>query len=110
MQITALDVEAVFAPAPADFEVKNLDQIVLAGRGPKAHFTARWTGSVPPEGVDLVVQAHWPVASSDSGVAPAAAKFTVQFSDGRRVEKSFWADATGTLTDVLALPGASGPP
>ena len=53
-----LDVEAVFAPAPTDFQIKNLDQTVLAGRGPKARFASRWAGSVPPDGVDLVVQAR----------------------------------------------------
>ena len=109
-RVAPLDVEAVFAPAPADFQIKNLDQTVLAGRGPKARFTARWAGSVPPDGVDLVVQAHWPVsAAADAGTGPAAAKITVRFPDGRQTEKSFWADAHGTLTDVLTLPGTTPP-
>ncbi len=109
-QATPLDVEAVFAPAPTDFQLKNLDQTVLAGRGPQARFTARWAGSVPPDGADLVVQAHWPTATgTNAGPGPAAARFTIRFPDGRTVEKSFWADASGTLTDVLALPGTTPP-
>ena len=103
-----LDVEAVFAPAPTDFQIKNLDQTVLAGHGPEVRFTTRWAGSVPPDGVDLVVQAHWPsLTGADTGAGPSAAKLTVRFPDGRTVEKSFWADANGTLTDVLTLPGAT---
>ena len=110
-QAAPLDVEAVFAPAPADFQVKNLDQTVLAGHGPKARFTARWAGNIPPDGVDLVVQAHWPAsANPDAGTGPAAARLTVHFPDGRTVEKSFWADANGTLTDVFTLPGTTPPP
>ena len=105
-----LEVEAVFAPAPTDFQIKNLDQTVLAGRGPKARFTTRWAGSVPPDGADLVVQAHWPASTvADAGQGPAAAKLTVRFPDGQQVEKSFWADAHGTVTDVLALPGTTAP-
>ena len=104
-----LDVEAVFAPAPADFRVECLGQTVLEGRGPLARFTTRWTAAVPAEGVDLVVQAHWPaVVSGDERPAgassPAAARVTVRFSDGRQVEKSFWAGSS--LTEVFTVPGA----
>ena len=105
-----LDVDAEFAPAPADFQIKNLDQTILAGRGPQARFTARWAGNVPPDGADLVVQAHWPASTgADAGRGPAAAKLTVRFPDGRKVEKSFWADANGVLTDVFTLPGTTPP-
>ena len=111
-----LDVEAVFAPAPVDFQIKNLGQTVLAGRGTQTRFTARWAASIPPDGVDLVVQAHWPAlaagtdtASAPTGAGPAATRITVRFPDGREVEKSFWAAANGTLTDVLTLPGTAQP-
>lgn len=106
--VTPVDVEAVFAPAPADFQIKTLDQTVLAGIGPKTRFTARWAGSVPPEGVDFVVQAHWPEGTgADAGLVSAAARIAIRLPDGRTVEKSFWAEADGTLTDVLTLPGAT---
>ena len=109
-QAAPLNVEAVFAPPPTDFQIKNLDQTVLAGRGPKGRFTARWAENVPPDGVDLVVLAHWPVSTgAGAGAEPAAAKFTVRFPDGRTVEKSFWADANGALTDVFTLPGTTPP-
>ncbi len=53
---------------------------------------------------------HWPVlAGSNVGPGPAAAKVTVRFPDGRSVEKSFWADANGALTDVFTLPGTVPP-
>ena len=110
VQAAPLDVEAVFAPAPTDFQIKNLGRTVLDGRGPKTRFAARWAASVPPDGADLVVQARWPASNgADANAGPAAAKFTVHFPDGRTVEKSFWADANGTLTDVLTLPGTPPP-
>ena len=106
-----LEVEVVFAPAPADFQIKNLGQTVLAGRGPQARFTARWTTAVPPEGVDLIVQAHWSATPAGSGSAavpatnPAAAQVSIRFPDGQRAEKSFWAGANGVLDDVFTVPG-----
>ena len=36
---------------------------------------------------------------------PAAARLVVRFADGRQVEKSFWASADGTLTEVFTVPG-----
>ncbi len=106
-----LELEAVFAPAPADFQLKNLDRTALAGRGPQARFTGRWTTAVPPEGVDLVVQAHWSTVTAGSSNAaapaanPAAAQVTVRFPDGRKVEKSFWAGENGTVDEVFTVPG-----
>ena len=110
MSAAPLEVEAVFAPAPTDFQIKNLDQTVLAGHGPQARFTARWAGSVPPEGADLVVQVQWPGSTgADADTKPAAAKLTARFPDGHTVEKSFWADAHGALADVFTLPGTTPP-
>ena len=113
-----LKLEVLFAPAATDFQLKNLDQTVLAGRGPQSRFTGTWTTSVPPEGVDLVVQAHWSASMTGSSstaapvVNPAAAQVTVISPDGRKATKSFWAGANGTLDDVFTVPGApaaSGP-
>ncbi len=107
-----LEVEAVFAPAPEDFQIKNLGQPVLTGHGPQARFTGRWAANLPPEGLDLVVQAHWAASTvagappgTPPGVGPAAARVTVRFADGRQVEKSFWAAANGALNDVFTVPG-----
>ena len=108
-----VDVAAVFAPAPADFEIKNLDRTVLAGRGPQARFATRWNANVPPEGVDLVIQAHWPVSSAGGapaaaaapGANPAAVRVTVRCAAGRPVERSFWAAADGALSEVFTVPG-----
>ena len=106
-----LDVAAVFAPAPADFQIRNLDRTVLAGRGPQARFATRWSAAVPPEGVDLVVEAHWSAAAGGDapaavpGANPAAVRVTVRFADGRQVEKSFWAADSGALSDVFTVPG-----
>lgn len=100
-----LEVEADFAPAPARFEIKNLGQPVLAGSGPQARFTGRWAGAVPAEGVDLIFQAQWPASET-----PKAARLAVRFPDGRRVEKSFWAGAGGSLEEAFTLPGAGPSP
>ena len=89
-----LEVEAVFAPAPADFQIRNLDRTVLAGRGPQGRFSAHWTASVPAGGGGGGGQARG-----------AAARLTVRFADGRQVEKSFWAAADGTLAEVFTVPG-----
>lgn len=111
-----LELEVVFAPAPADFQLKNLDRTVLAGRGPQARFTTRWTTAVPPEGLDLVIQARWSALTTGSGDAtapaanPAAARVTVRLPDGRKVEKSFWSGGNGTLDDVFTVPGEAAPP
>ena len=113
-----LEVEVVFAPAPVDFQIRNLDRTVLAGRGPQARFTTRWTTAMPAEGVDLVVQAHWPTTVTGGNAAatgavpganPAAARVTVRFPDGRQAEKSFWSGANGTIDEVFTVPGAAAP-
>ncbi len=105
---TSLEVEVVCASAPTDFQIRCLDQTVLAGRAPQAHFSKRWTATIPPEGVDLVVEARWP-ASTDaaSGANPAAARITVRLADGQPIEKSFWAGANGTMNEVFTVPGAA---
>ena len=101
-----LEVAVEFAPSPEDFQLKNLDQTVLAGRGPQARFQARWNTAVPPEGVDLVIRAHWPALAAGAGPAgPAAARVTLRFPDGHQAEKSFWAAGDGTLTEVFTVPG-----
>ena len=111
-----LQLEVLFAPAATDFQLKNLDRTVLAGRGPQSWFTGTWTTSVPSEGVDLVVQAHWsaPMTGSSRTAAPvanpAAARVTVRFPDGRQAEKSLWAGANGALEDVFTVPGAPATP
>ncbi len=104
-----LDVEAIFAPPPTDFQITNLGQTVLAGRGPQARFQARWATTVPPEGVDLVIEAHWTTSAPDASPLNAAARVSVRFGDGRQVEQSVWANADGTLKQVFTVPGASTP-
>ncbi len=113
-----LELEVTFAPAPADFQLKNLAQTVLAGHGPQARFTGRWTTAVPTEGVDLIIQAHWSASTAGGNTAainttpgadPAAARVTVRFPDGRQTEKSFWAGANGLLDDVCTVPGEPAP-
>ena len=106
-----LTVDAIFSPAPADFLIKNLDQVVLDGHSPLTRFENRWITTLPPEGLDLVVQAHWTngknqdAASPESSPVPSAAKITVHFPDGHQVEKSFWANTNGSLEEIFTLPG-----
>ena len=102
--LQTLVVEAVFAPPPRDFQIKCLDQTVLEGRGAASSFKTRWSTSIPAEGVDLVVRANW------NSPATAAARVTVRWADGRTLDKSFWADADGSLADVFTVPGASPTP
>ena len=105
-----VELEVDFAPAPADFSIKNLGQQVLAGVGPQAHFTGRWDDAAPAEGVDLVVQARWTSLTSGEGAGPAAMRVVALFPDGRRIEKSFWSGANGALAEVFTLPGISPAP
>ena len=107
-----LTVDAIFSPAPANFQIKNLDQTVLDGHAPLTHFENRWTITLPPEGLDLIVQAHWtdgknPASASESSPGPSATKITVHFPDGHQVEKSFWADTNGSLEEIFTLPGTA---
>ena len=110
-----LTVDAIFSPAPTDFQIKNLAQVVLDGHAPLTRCERRWTTTVPPEGLDLVVQAHWTAgthpdaATPPTSPAPSAARITVRFPDGHQVEKSFWADPNGSLEEILTLPGSSAP-
>lgn len=116
-QAAPLGVGAVFAPAPTDFQVKNLGQTVLAGRGPQAQFTAKWATVVPPEGVDLVIQARWPAAAADGGVNPGtspaveprAMRVMIRFPDGVLFERTFWANVHGELNEVCTVPASPGP-
>jgi hypothetical protein len=103
-----LEVETVFAPAPEDFRLRWLDRTVLEGRGPQARFSARWTAPLPKEGLDFVLQARWP-ASADASAANAA-RVVVRLPDGRQVEKSFWSEGSGALTEVFTVPGAAPSP
>lgn len=105
LQALPLQVEADFAPAPDRFTIKNLDQPVLAGGGPQSRFAGRWAGAVPAEGVDLILQAHWPASET-----PKAARVVVRFPDGRRVEKSFWTSGDGSIEEAFTLPGAAPAP
>ncbi len=98
-QAVTLEIEADFAPAPADFEVRCLDAVVLeAHGGPETQFKKSWTANVPKEGVDLVFRAHWPAAGL------SAARLTVQSPDGTKVEKSFWTPAGAALEEVVTVP------
>ena len=104
----SLEIEVVCASAPTDFQIKCLDQAVLMGRTPQAHFSKRWAVVIPPEGVDLVIEARWPTSTdAASGANPAAARITVRAADGQPIEKSFWAGANGTMNEVFTVPGAA---
>lgn len=103
-----LEVEAVLVPAPTDFQIKYLNETVIAGDGPRSRFTARWAATVPPEGADLVVQARWSAKPAGDTDAPGlgAVRVRVSFPDGRTAEKTLWG-ANGTLADVFTVPGTT---
>ena len=97
---TTLEVSASFAPAPADFAVRYLgNAVVLSGQGPTADFTGQWKINVPPEGVDLTLQAHWPAGTPGH----VAAHVAVRFPDGRATEKTFWGDAGQPMVEVVTV-------
>ena len=107
----SVEVEALFAPPPADFQIKYLGQSILEGCGPASSFNGHWATAMPTEGVDLVVQARWNVAvGTPPSVSPSAVRVTVRFADGRQVEKSFWSNASGSLAEVFTVPGSSAAP
>ncbi len=92
----ALNIAVTFAPAPADFAVRSLGQTLLAGH--EAQAAGAWIATIPKEGADLVLEAHWKDAPG-----PAAAQLTVQFPDGRQAQKTFWAPKGDAVADVLTV-------
>ena len=102
-----LALEASFAPAPASFQVRCLDQTVFEGRGPASRFSTQWKATVPKEGIDLVLRASWP---AESGPGPTAARLVVQLPDGTKVDKSFWSAPGEALAQVVTVPGDSPAP
>ena len=88
-------------PPPASFELKQLEQVALQGAGPAATFHGQWPTRLPKEGVDLVLAAHWAAAD-----APAAARVSVTYPGGQRIEKTFWAPADGSLVEIVNVPGS----
>lgn len=97
---STLEIEADFAPAPADFDLRCLDAVVIEGHGsPGTQFKKSWTANVPKEGVDLVFRAHWPQAAG-----PSAARLIVESPDGKKIEKSFWTPAGAALEEVVTVP------
>lgn len=100
-----LAIEASFAPAPVDFQVRCLDQTVLEGHGPARQFSTRWQTTLPKEGIDLVVRANW-AADTSAGAGPTAARLTVQLADGTKIDKSFWTAPGQSLAEVITVPGA----
>jgi hypothetical protein len=98
---STLEIEADFAPAPADFEVSCLGAVVLEAHGGSgAQFKKSWTAQIPKEGVDLIFRAHWPAAAADF----SAARLIVQSPDGTKIEKSFWTAPGAALEEVVTVP------
>ena len=95
---TLLDVHVTFAPAPADFRLSYLGKAVLEGRGPQAEFQGMVRATVPPEGADLALEAHFPTTTT-----PAAVRVRCQFPDGHATEKTLWADAGQPLVDLVTV-------
>lgn len=97
---TTLEVQLGFAPAPADFALRTPgEKTVLTGQGPAADFTGQWTVTLPSEGADLTLQAHWPEATSGH----VAAHLTVRFPDGRETAGTFWRDAAPSMVETLTV-------
>ena len=99
---TPLDVHVTFAPAPADFRLSYLGKVVLEGRGPQAEFQGTVRATVPPEGVDLALEAHFP-ATAPGAAGPAAARVRCQFPDGHATEKTLWSNGGEPLVDLVTV-------
>ncbi len=95
---TALELHASFAPAPADFRLSYLGRVVLEGRGPQAEFQGQATVTLPKDGGDFALEAHWTGTTT-----PAAARVAFRFPDGHAVERSVWSDAGGSMVELLTV-------
>ena len=96
---TALEMRISFAPAPVDFRLTSLGRVVLEGWGPQADFQGKTSVPLPKDGVDFALEAHWP----DAAAAPAAARVTFRFPDGRQTERSFWSDTGGSMVELVTV-------
>ncbi len=99
---TTLDVRMSFAPAPAGFRLSYLGRVVLEGRGPQADFQGQTTVTLPKEGGDFALEAHWAATAT-----PSAARVTFRFSDGHTVERSVWSDAGGSVVELVTVTPAA---
>ena len=98
---TPLDVRVTFAPAPTEFRLSYLGQTALAGRGPQAEFQGTVRVTVPPEGTDLALEAHFPAIPG--ATLPAAVRVRCQFPDGHATEKTLWSDTDHPLVDLVTV-------
>ncbi len=83
------------------FQIKQIDRVLLQGAGPELSFRGPWEARLPKEGVDLTFEAHWPPDAPQT-----AARLSVGFPDGQKIEKTFW--ARGSLLEVITIPATPG--
>lgn len=87
-------------PPPTGFQVKQAARVVLQAEGSKETvFHARWTTTLPKEGLDLTLKASWPPDGPH-----AAVRINVSLPDGRQIKKIFWAEES--LVELVTVPGA----
>jgi hypothetical protein len=101
----SLRIEASFAPAPTDFQIRCEDQTVLEGRGPKGQFSTQWKTGLPAEGIDLIVRASWPAETDVANAAPAAAHVVITLPNGDKLDKTFWTAPGQPLAEIVTVPG-----
>ena len=104
---TFLAIDASFAPAPTDFQVRCQDQTVLEGHGPGRQFSTRWKASVPKEGIDLVIRATWPHDAAAAASGPAAARLIVGTPNGAKIDNTFWTEPGKSLAEIVTVPGST---
>lgn len=100
--ILPLVIEVTFAGSPpTGFQIKQIDQVLLQGAGPELSFHGQWAARLPKEGVDLTFEANWTPDAPQT-----AARLSVSFPDGQKIEKTFW--TRGSLLEIVTIPATPG--
>ena len=106
-RLQPITVVAMFAPAPADFQVQCDGQTVLEGHAPTCQFSAPYQTPLPAEGADFVVRAHWPQPGDATPAGPAATRVMFRLPHGGLVDKTFWTEPGDSLAEIITVPGSS---
>lgn len=95
-KVEELSVTLTFSTSAESFALTHLDETVLAAPA----LSRTWQAAVPPEGIDLLLKAHWPAKTKT-----AAVRLQISRRGETVTDKTFWAE--GGMAELVTVPGAT---